>query len=518
MPKLITGLIVAGALAAGVAAADEGEHHHDHPVPEHLGAVHFATSCGPKVQARFDRADALLHSFAYSVAHRAFAEVLAADPHCAMAAWGEAMTHYHQLWEPNVDSPAEFAAGTSEIEQATQIGAASPRERQWIKALADYYTDAAPPKLRAQRYSDAMAGVARDYPTDSEAQVFYALSLVAIGTATPADHTHANQKRAAAILGPMWKKQPDHPGIAHYLIHAYDSAELAPQGLAAARAYAKIAPSAPHALHMPSHIYTRLGLWKDSVASNRAARAAARAQGDIGEELHAMDYQTYALLQLGRVDDARKVAAEAQAMASLPAAAFKIGYAANAMPVRVAIETGDWAGAARLEPRNGSSPKTAMLVWWARAIGRSRAALQSDPSADIAQLTTCWGALRAAGDAYGEAQAEALLKSAQAWDLDRRGDAAGAEARLTAAANQEDSLEKLPATPGPIKPAREQLGEMLLAHHRPAEALAAFETSLAAAPHRRAGLMGAAKAAKATGKTTEAEGFRRQLAEFDTAS
>jgi hypothetical protein len=518
MPNRMAGLVLAMALAAGAATADEGEHHHDHPIPEHLGAVHFQTSCDARVQARFDRADALLHSFAYSAAHHAFAEVAAADPHCAMALWGEAMTHYHQLWEPNVDSPAEMAAAEQEIGEAAHMGGGTPRERAFIAALGRYYQDAAatPPLARAQRYSDAMAGVAKAWPADDEAQVYYALSLVAIGTATPSDHIHANQKRAAAILQPLWRKQPNHPGAAHYLIHAYDSAELAPQGLAAARAYSKIAPSAPHALHMPSHIYTRLGLWRDSVASNLAARAAATAQGDIGEELHAMDYLTYADLQLGRVQAARQVAADSAAMAGLPAAAFKIGYAANAMPVRVAVESGDWAGAARLEPRPGSTPKTAALAWWARAIGRSRGTPAADPAADIAQLTTCRDALRTAGDAYGAAQADALLKSAEAWDLDRRGDAAGALARLAAAADEEDSLEKLPATPGPIVPAREQLGELLLAHHRPVEALATFKVALTNAPHRRAALKGAIAAAEASRKPTEAEGFRRQLAEFDT--
>jgi hypothetical protein len=359
-----------------------------------------------------------------------------------------------------------------------------------------------------------MAGVARDNPADDEAQVFYALSLVAIGAATPADRTHANQKHAAAILEPLWKKQPNHPGIAHYLIHAYDSAELAQQGLAAARAYSKIAPSAPHALHMPSHIYTRLGLWNDSIAANLAARAAARVHGDVGEELHAMDYLTYALLQLGRDDDALQVAAEAQAMTNLDVAAFKIGYAANAMPVRVAVETRDWVGAARLMPRPGSTPKTAAMVWWARALGHARGQPADDADADIAALTDCRDKLRAAGDAYGAAQATALLQSAQAWDLERRGDVAGATARLTAAADEEDSLEKLPTTPGPIVPAREQLGELLLANHRPAEALAAFDAALALAPRRRGALEGAIIAAGRAGETAEAARLRQLLA-FD---
>ncbi len=505
--------VLAAVLAASVPAASQD--HHDHPVPEHLGTVRFATSCDPRIGARFDRADALLHSFAYAAARQAFAETLAADPHCAMALWGEAMTHYHPLWEPNVDSETDLAEGAAEIARAAAMAPPTPRERAYIAALGEYYRDvrSAPPPVRAQRFSQAMAGVARDNPADDEAQVFYALTLLAI--APPADHTHADQKRAAAILEPLWKKQPDHPGIAHYLIHADDNAELAPQGLAPARAYSKIAPSAPHALHMPSHIYTRLGLWKDSVASNLAARAAARAQGDVGEELHAMDYLTYALLQLGRFDAARRVAAAAQAMGDLNVAAFKIGYAANAMPVRVAVETRDWAGAARLIPRAGSTPRTAALVWWARALGRARGRPAQDVGPDVAALTDCRQALRTAGDAYGETQIDALLQSAQAWELERRGDPAGAAARLTDAADEEDSLEKLPTTPGAIVPAREQLGELLLANHRPAEALAAFKVALALAPHRRGALEGAIAAAGQAGETAEAGRFRRQLATFD---
>ena len=499
----------------GVSAAGQDEHHHDHPAPEHLGTVRFATSCDPRVTAVFDRADALLHSFAYTAARMAFAETLAADPSCAMALWGEAMTHYHPLWEPNVDSEAELAEGAAEIAGAKAMAPSTPREQAYIAALGQYYRDCrvTPPAVRAKRFSDAMAGVARDNPADDEAQVFYALSLIAV--ASPADRTHADQKRAAAILEPLWKRQPDHPGIAHYLIHAYDSAELAPSGLAPARAYSKIAPSAPHALHMPSHIYTRLGLWNDSVASNRAARAAARAQGDVGEELHAMDYLTYALLQLGRYDEARKVAAEAQAMTNLNTAAFKIGYASNAMPVRVAVETRDWAGAARLTPRPESTPRTAAVVWWARALGRARARPAEDADADIAALVDCREKLRGAGDVYGAAQADALLQSAQAWDLEGRGDVAGATARLTAAAGEEDSLEKLPVTPGPIVPAREQLGELLLANHRPGDALVAFQTALALAPHRRGALEGAIAAARRAGDPAEAARLRDQLAAFD---
>jgi hypothetical protein len=513
MMKLVLGLLLAATLAGACSADEMEEHHHDHPAPEKLGAVIFHTSCDPRVEQKFERAVALLHSFAYSVSRSAFAEVSDADPHCAMALWGEAMTHYHQLWEPPVDSEDELREGDEEIRRAADMGSASARERAYIDALQGYYRDwqHALPAARAQRYADAMAGVARANPGDDEAQIFYALALIA--TASPADRSHANQKRAADILEPLWKRQPQHPGIAHYLIHAYDSSELASRGLAPARAYAKIAPSAPHALHMPSHIYTRLGLWNDSVASNIAARAAAHAQGDIGEELHAMDYLTYAYLQLGHYEDAGEIVAEVRTMPNLPVARFKIGYAANAMPVRLAIETRNWEAAAQLVPLAGSPPKVTAIVYWARALGHARAKIASSSDADIVALSTCLDELRKVGDAYWAAQSDVLVKSAQAWETQRRGDSIDAVASLRAAADEEDSLEKLPTTPGPIVPAREQLGELLLKLHRAPEALTEFKAALELAPSRRGALVGAASAAQESGDAEAVNYFRSQLAQ-----
>jgi hypothetical protein len=336
-----------------------------------------------------------------------------------------------------------------------------------------------------------MARVARDYPGDDEVAAFYALSLIA--TAQPSDHAHERQKRAADILEPIWKRQPDHPGVPHYLIHAYDSAELAQRGLPAARAYAKIAPSAPHALHMPSHIFTRLGLWDDSIASNIAARDAARAQGDVGEQLHAMDYLTYAYLQRGRTAEAAREVAGLSALNGLSGDAFKIGYAGNAMPVRLAVETRDWTAASRLTPIPGSSPQVAAIVWWARALGKLRAAPPSSADADIAQIQACRDALRAGNDGYWTAQTDALLKSAQAWRFAAAGDGEAAIASMTAAADEEDGLEKLPLTPGPIVPAREQLGELLLTLGKPKEALSAFDAALSQAPGRSGALRGKAE-------------------------
>ncbi len=498
------------ALIAGTALVSAQETHHDHPAPEKLGLVHFQTSCAPQARAGFARGVALLHSFAYSASHKAFADAAAQDPACAMALWGEALSHYHALWEPQVDSDAEMREAADEIARASAMQA-SPREKQYIAALAVYYRDFdhAKPAERAQRYADAMAGVAKDNPKDDEAQVLHALALVA--TASPTDNSHANQKQAAQILEPRWKEQPQHPGIPHYLIHAYDSTELAPRGLAAARAYARIAPSAPHALHMPSHIFTRLGIWNDSVTSNIAARAAAKEQSDLGEELHAADYLTYAYLQLGRDADARAVAAPYAAMPALKAAQFKVGYAANAMPVRLAVERHDWDRAAQLTPLPGSPPHVAAIVYWARALGHARGKNPSSPDADIKALIDCREQMRALGNDYWAAQVDSLVKAAQGWKAKMDGDNAGAVASLRQAADREDGLEKLPVTPGPVVPAREQLGELLLQLHRPKEALVEFKADLVLAPGRRQGLMGAAMAAHDAGDAKAESEFRRRL-------
>ena len=488
MNRSITTIALALLLINAVLAQEE----HRHEPPEHLGTVHFDTSCAPAVTAAFDRAVALLHSFSYEAADAGFADVAVRDPACAMAHWGRAMTRYHQLWE--APAGAGLAAGEAQILEARQINPGTPRERALVGALGTYYADAeqVPTATRAMRYSDAMAAVARNYPRDDEVATLYALSLIA--TASPADRTHARQQQAADILEPIWKRHPDHPGVPHYLIHAYDSAALAQHGLPAARAYAKIAPSAPHALHMPSHIFTRLGFWDDSIASNIASRDAAKAQGDVGEQLHAMDYLTYAYLQRNRPTDAAREVAALKAMTEVSGASFKTGYAGNAMPVRLAIETRNWTHAAQLRPLPDSAPQVAALAWWARALGKLRAPTPTPADADIRQLAACRDALDAAHDAYWTAQVDALLKSAQAWRLAAAGEHAAAVAAMTAAADEEDGLEKLPLTPGPVVPAREQLGELLLLAGKPSEALDAFNAALALAPGRLGALRGKAEA------------------------
>ncbi|MEP7243354.1 MAG: hypothetical protein ABI885_06665 [Gammaproteobacteria bacterium] len=506
MIKRVAAAVLALSFAGSLQADDE---HHSHPVPEKLGSVNFANSCNLAVKPAFERAVALLHSFAYTPSEQAFHDVANRDPHCAIAYWGMAMTHYHPLWE--IPSADEFRQGAEQIRKAVDLRAGTPRERQFIDALAVYYRDPehATPAVRAERYASAMAGVARDNAGDSEAQIFYALALLA--TAPPTDKTHSNQKRATAILEPLYRLQPQHPGLAHYLIHAADSAELAPQGLAAAREYSKIAPSAPHALHMPSHIFTRLGLWDDSVASNLAARAAAHEQGDIGEELHAMDYLTYAYLQRGRYKEAEQVVVELRSLTNISAAHFKEGYAATAMPVRFAIERRDWKSATSLAPLPQSPPHVTALVYWAHALGRARSQPAQSSDADIGKLEDCRRELQSAGNTYWATQVDVLLKEAQAWRSVAHGEPEAAILSLRTAADQEDALEKLPVTPGPVVPAREQLGELLLDLKRPDEALQAFRAALATAPRRRGALNGAITAAERLGNTEVATQLRAEL-------
>jgi hypothetical protein len=492
------------------APAVPSEEVHSHPPPEKLGRVSFPTSCAPGVARDFERSVALLHSFAYAASEQSFRKVAAADPNCAMAHWGIAMSYYHQLWSP--PTAAELRDGQLEIERASALNRGSSRERQFIAAAAAYYrdTDAAPP-LRAKAYSEAMGEAARSNPKDTETQVFYALSLLAI--APPEDATHANQKRAAALLEPIYRTQPNHPGAAHYLIHAYDSAELAPRGLGVARAYSKIAPSAPHALHMPSHIYTRLGLWDDSIVSNQAARAAAHDQGDQGEELHAMDYLTYAYLQRGRKSDAEQVVTNLRAMGGPAGLAsdFKVGYAATAMPVRLAIESHAWRDALELQALPASAPHVAAIIFWARAMANARSGRAQAADAEIAQIETCRNQLQQAGNAYWATQVDALYKEAKAWQLAAAGSAAESVQLLGQAADEEDAVEKLPVTPGPIVPAREQLGELLLQQNQPEQALREFRAALALAPGRRGALLGGAQAAEAIGDSQAAAQMRAKL-------
>ncbi len=502
-------LAATAVLVSSLANAGPDDSMHNHPAPEKLGIVHFENSCAKAERRSFDRAVALLHSFAYEAATREFNAIAARDPGCALAHWGSAMTEFHQLWSPpGVDA---LQLGRNEIGSARRVGARTAREHELIDAAATFFSDTEPANhpARAKAYVRAMESVAQHFPRDDEMQILYALAL--IGTAAPTDTTHPNQKRAAAILEPIYRRQPNHPGAAHYLIHAYDSTELAPLGLPAARAYAKIAPAAPHALHMPSHIFTRLGLWEDSIESNEAARRVAHEQGDVGEELHAMDYLTYAYLQQGREDHAAGVVQELRAMGPMLSRDFKVSYAATAMPVRLAIERRRWNDALNIDPLPGSPPHVAAIVYWGRALAHAKTG-QPDPARDdMAKIDDCRSQAASHGDAYWAAQVEILSREARAWIQQSAGHPEEAESTLRSAAESEDALEKLPVTPGPIVPAREQLGELLLELQRPKEALEALTQSLKEAPRRRAALIAAVRAAELAGDSTAADSFRRLL-------
>jgi tetratricopeptide (TPR) repeat protein len=488
-PRLLIAIAV---LWASQAVAQET---HDHPAPEKLGRVSFQVSCKPTVQPEFNRAMALLHSFAYSAGREAFESVAEHDPQCAMAHWGIAMTYYHQLWEPAMPGDG-VARGQQEIERAQQIGAATDREQGFIRAAGVVYQNAStvPYSTRALKYEQEMADLSAQNK-DVEVQVFYALALLA--NTPPTDKNHVRQKKAAALLEPLYAIYPDHPGIPHYLIHAYDNAELAQKGLPAARAYAKIAPSAPHALHMPSHIFTRLGLWDDSIASNLAARDAASQVGDTGEQLHAMDYLVYAYLQSGRDADAASVIAQLKAMPDLNVGTFKVGYAATAMPIRYVVEREQWAEAAQITPPPASAPPHVIAIAvWARGLGLARSGHSEQAASTIQQLQEEEDKLRKSGNEYWATQVGIMRREVMAWTSQAQGKPENAVALLRQAADEEDSMEKLPVTPGPIIPAREQLGDLLLQQDHPEQAAREFQVALVNAPGRRGSLQGADEAAE----------------------
>ncbi len=467
---------------------------HDHPVPEKLGTVSFATSCDPAVQQDFNRAVALLHSFAYQAAREAFQDVSRRDPRCAIARWGSAMTHFHQLWDLP-PSPADTAAAKQEIAEAAALEA-SKRERGFIHALSLVFKDAdtVPYKTRAGSFEAAMHDLAVANDKDVETQVFYALAL--ISNASPSDREHKRQKLAAGLLEPLFREWPDHPGIPHYLIHACDNQELALRGLSAARVYAAIAPSAPHALHMPSHIFTRLGLWNDSISSNLAARSAAQHQGDTGEELHAMDYLVYAYLQSGRDGEAAEVVEQLKAMQNLRIGSFKIGYPATAIPVRYIVERKLWDAAEKVvNPPDAAQPHVTAIAVWARGLGLARNGHAPDADKECETLRQIEDHLRVSGNTYWATQVDIMRLEVIAWSAQARNQPKEAAAALRSAADDEDGIEKLPVTPGPIVPAREQLGELLLEQGNFGAASAEFKAALVNTPGRRGALQGAARAA-----------------------
>lgn len=466
---------------------------HDHRAPERLGTVSFPISCRHGVQEQFNRGMALLHSFAYKNAREAFQGVAERNPQCAMAHWGIAISYFHQLWDPQI-VPSTIPLAQDEIQRAEQLRAGSTREAEFVHALSSIYRDAAtvPYTTRAANYEREMSLLAARNREDVEAQILYALALLA--NASPADKTHTKQKQAADILEPLQRVHLQHPGIPHYLIHACDNAELARRGLPAARAYSQIAPSAPHALHMPSHIFTRLGLWNESIDANLAAREAAHEQGDTGEELHAMDYLVYAYLQLGRYPDAARIIQQLKNMPSLDEADFKTAYASNAMPIRYAVERRQWADAASIVPLTGAPPHVVAIVIWAHGLAHARTGRSYEAVKDLAQLTQIEEQLRKANNNYWATQTSILRREVSAWLAHADHKSEEAVAIMRQASDDEDAIEKLPVTPGPILPAREQLGDLLLEQNQPSLALKEFEAALANAPGRLTALQGLRRA------------------------
>jgi Tfp pilus assembly protein PilF len=491
----------AAALATGIAQSAAAQD----AAEQRLGAVHFETSCNETAQRRFDRGMRYQHSFWYRASKDIFEDALKADPDCAIAYWGIATS---LLLNPfGVPPAANLAEGLAAIQKGKAIGAKTPREREFIDALGAFYTDydKIDHRARVQAYLKAMAAVAQHYPQDDEAQIYYALALDV--AASPADKTYSNQLKAAAILEDIFKRQPQHPGVAHYLIHSYDYPPIAEKGLDAATRYSKIAPTAPHAQHMPSHIFTRVGYWKESIAANAGSVRAAKADKEYGDQLHGQDYMVYAYLQLAQDKNARAVIDEMAAGTAvnpdLPGASFALA----ASPARYAMERGDWSGAAALEVRPSKFPHVMAITHFARAVGAARSGKPDAATADIAKLAELRDKLREAKDAYWAEQVDIQWQTANAWLLYAQGQYDAALAAMAAAAAAEDKTEKAPVTPGPIVPARELYGAMLLGRGQPKDALAAFEATLKKEPHRLGATLGAAKAAEQLGDAAKAREY-----------
>jgi hypothetical protein len=489
---------------------------HEHPAaaPEKLGKVNFPVSCDAALQQQINTAVAMLHSFWYEKANETFAGVAEKDPSCGMAYWGIAMTYYHPIWE--APGPAALKQGSETVEKAKSAGAKTQRERDYIATIEIFYKDSdkLDHRTRALAYEKAMEQLQARYPDDREAAVFYALSLLA--NAPPADKTYANQKKAGAILEKIFAEQPDHPGVAHYIIHAYDYPPLAPGALDAARSYAKIAPDSPHALHMPSHIFTRLGLWQESIDSNLAAEAAAQKYGATGNELHADDYLVYAYLQGAQDREAKKVLETKPQPRKDDPQYFNGLYATGAIPARYAVERHRWAEAAALsEPPNtfpgGRYAWTEANIHYARALGAAHTGDTDAVQKSLQQLTSLRDTLTQGNDKYWAEQVQIQQETGTAWLTLAAGKHEEALQRMRAAADHEDATEKHNVTPGVILPARELLGEMLLELNQPAQAVVEFEATLRVAPNRFNALAGAARAAQLSGDNGKAKSYYAKL-------
>ena len=481
-----------------------------------LGKVEFPNSCNPAVQEKLLRGVAMLHSFYYSATQKAFEEVAAQDNSCAIAAWGYASILMLNPLAGTGASPKGAQDAQAAIDKGRKMGAKTQRERDYLEAVAAYYedfgkkTEGARQLARAKAY-EALAG---KYPDDDEAQIFYAVYLAA--TQLPSDQSYSAYRKAAGILEKQFVKHPNHPGVAHYLIHSYDAAPIAAQGVPAARRYAEIAPDAPHALHMPSHIFTRVGAWADSAATNRRSATVAKKSNEPDQALHAMDYMTYAYLQLARDGEARKILEEARTVdPNLPAATAP--YALAAMPARYVVERGAWREAAQLRPAPSKYPYTEAITHFARALGAARSGDPDTAQKDVDRITNLRDDLKAVKNDYWANEVEVMRLSSLAWIALAQKKDNEALGLMRQAAEIEDKSEKHIVTPGRLLPARELLGDMLMDLKRPAEALPEYEASQLREPNRYRGLYGAGQAAAQSGNSNKASQYFSKLVELSSS-
>ncbi|MBA3342937.1 MAG: hypothetical protein H0T48_14035 [Gemmatimonadaceae bacterium] len=503
-------------LAAALAVTPLAAQQHDHGKPgEKLGAVSFQTSCSPAAAPQVNRAMAMLHSFWFDEALKAFTAIAGADSTCAIAHWGAAMTMWGNPFVRQPHTPEQQRLGLAAAERAAALSPrAQHREQMYIDAVVALWRDA--DKLdhlgRLARHEAAMEKLYEAHPEDPEAAMFYARALIA--NASPADREFKSQLHAASLLEPLFTKQPDHPGLSHYIIHTFDSPKLASQGLSAAKRYASIAPAAPHALHMPSHIFTRLGLWDESILTNRRSAAA---EPDSNAAVHPNDYMVYAYLQQGRDGDAWKVVARTKSAADRFYGAI-LGYNAAAMQARHALERSAWRDAAAIPVPATSAPFVEAITRFARAVGAARSGGITSAHADVAALATLRDTLKARKDVYWSTIIEAQRLAASAWIARAEGKNEEAVRLARQGAELEESVEKHPVTPGPLLPARELEGDLLLELGRASDALQSYEMTLVREPRRARALFGAASAAEKAGNRAKAtERYQELLALMDRA-
>jgi hypothetical protein len=504
------------------------------PPDKQFGSVEFETSCSGKVKKDFNLAISLLHSFEYDEAEKVFAKIIDEEPECAMAYWGVDMCNYHQVW-PSPPTPAELEKGNKAISIAQALTQKSKRETDYINAITLFYKDwkTIDHRTRSMNFAKAMEKIYKEYPNDKEAAIFYALSLD--GAADPADKSLSNQRKAGAILTALYPNEPNHPGIVHYIIHSYDYPELAALALPAARKYASIAPSSAHAQHMPSHIYTRLGLWDECINSNLASISSAKCyaenagiKGHWDDELHAMDYLVYAYLQKGENNLAKQQCDYLKTISEVYPVNFKEAYAFAAIPARYVLENKIWkdASSLKIHPANfpwEKFPWQKAIIHFTRLLGAIHVGNIDSALVELKNLNTIYDTLTEQKDSYKANQVQIQIKTSEAWvqfkkarpdDPVGRGKNIEALKLMNVAVNMEDNTEKSPVTPGEVIPARELLGDMLIQMNKPDKALEAYEADLKKHPNRFNGLYGAALAAERSNNFKKANYYYQQLADI----